>query len=426
MRNKFNENLIMNRIFNITFLLFIGGIIYVFKKGMKSSLKSQMKDKQKNYLFKTDLKTKFKDVAGMTAAKKELTEFVEFLKFGKKFKDMGAVMPKGALMVGPPGVGKTYLAKAIAGEAEVSFFYVSGSEFIEKYVGVGASRVREIFKQAQKKSPSLIFIDEIDAVAKKRDENIGNSEATNTLNQLLVEMDGFDTNSQVVVIGSTNLKDVIDPAILRPGRFDRIIEISFPNLKEREQIFEIYLKKVKLKQRNGNEIEFYKKRMATLTPGFSGADISNIVNEAAIIAVRNKLSAIDEYCFEQAIDKVIAGFERDSAKDKDQETTVAYHEVGHAIVGWFLEGGDPLLKLTIRPRSKGALGFAQYLPKEVGLKSKQNLLDEIACILGGRAAEEIFRDSISTGAYDDFQKASQIAKDIIFTYGMSGTKNNIR
>jgi ATP-dependent metalloprotease FtsH len=238
-----------------------------------------MTKKTKNYQLIKDLKINFDDVAGMKRPKQELSEFVEFLKDDSKFNNLGAVMPKGALMTGPPGVGKTYLAKAVAGEAGVSFFYVSGSEFVEKYVGVGASRVRELFKQAKKKSPALIFIDEIDAVAQKRNENFGNTEGMNTLNQLLVEMDGFDTDQQVVVIGSTNLKEVLDPAILRPGRFDRLIEIGYPELEEREEIFEIYLKKVILDTSENKTIDFYKQKLATLTPGFTGADISNIVNE---------------------------------------------------------------------------------------------------------------------------------------------------
>ena len=243
---------------------------------------SQASSNVKNFELQKNLGVKFKDVAGMVRPKKELSEFVEFLKRGEKFERMGAIMPKGALMTGPPGVGKTYLAKAVAGEAGVGFFFVSGSEFVEEYVGVGASRVRELFAQAKKKSPALIFIDEIDAVSRKRNDSMGNSEAMNTLNQLLVEMDGFDTDQQVVVIGSTNLKEVLDPAILRPGRFDRIIEIGLPNLQEREDIFGVYLNKIRLDDSKGRNVEFYKKRMATLTPGFTGADISNMVNEVLL------------------------------------------------------------------------------------------------------------------------------------------------
>lgn len=275
----FNEYISKNR-FWLLMASAIGLISYRFFRRMFSFAKAEMRNEsKKNYQLVKNLQVTFSDVAGMRLPKQELTEFVEFLKDSSRFDNLGAVMPKGALMTGPPGVGKTFLAKAVAGEAGVSFFYVSGSEFVEKYVGVGASRVRELFKQAKKKSPALIFIDEIDAVAQNRTNNENNTEAMNTLNQLLVEMDGFETDQQVVVIGSTNLKDVLDPAILRPGRFDRIIDIGYPSLEEREEIFEVYLKKVKLDNSEERGFEYYRQKLATLTPGFTGADISNIVNE---------------------------------------------------------------------------------------------------------------------------------------------------
>ena len=280
--NKFHNHLKVNRIMELLILAFMFGMYKNMRKGLKE-IGNGPNNKTKNFELLKDLNIRFKDVAGMTRPKQELSEFVEFLKDGSKFEKLGAIMPKGALMTGPPGVGKTYLAKAIAGEAGVSFFFVSGSEFVEKYVGVGASRVREIFKQAKKKSPALIFIDEIDAVAQKRTGKGGHTEGMNTLNQLLVEMDGFETDQQVIVIGSTNFKEVLDPAILRPGRFDRLIEIGYPSLEEREEIFEIYLKKIVLNEEKNRGIQFYKQKLATLTPGFTGADISNIVNEVETI-----------------------------------------------------------------------------------------------------------------------------------------------
>ena len=406
-------------IFNIILML----VFYKVFKNMGKNIKKMSGNIQKKE-FKKDLNVRFKDIAGMDEVKEEMFEFVEFLKNPAKFQKLGAKMPKGALLSGPPGTGKTHIAKAIAGEAGIPFLYVSGSEFVEMFVGVGSSRVRDLFAEAKKKSPAIIFIDEIDAIAKKRDSAMNNDEVESTLNQLLVEMDGFDTNTNVVIIGSTNLKDTIDPALLRPGRFDRIIEVNLPSLGEREEIFRIYLEKVKLSE--DRSVDYYAKRLATLTPGFSPADIANIVNEAAILAVRSNNDAINEIHFERATEKVIAGIEVQSASFEEQKEVISVHECGHAVVSWFLPGGSPLLKLVIKPRSKGALGFAQYLPAETAIYSKEELLDQITGILGGRCAELVFFNKVSTGAYDDLQKAKQIALELVTVYGMSDGLKNIR
>lgn len=363
------------------------------------------------------MKTKFKDVAGMDEAKVEITEFVEFLKYPEKFTKVGAKIPRGALLSGPPGTGKTMLAKAAAGEAGVPFLTVSGSDFVEMFVGVGASRVRDLFKKAQSMSPAIIFIDEIDAVGRKRDSMRGDDEKANTLNQLLVEMDGFGTDTKVVVLAATNRKDILDPALIRPGRFDRSIEVSLPDIEGRKHIFQVHLKPIKLNPEK--DIEEYAKRLATLTPGFSGADIANLCNEAAIIAARKEKSYVSTEEFEAASERVIAGLEKKSIMSPKEKETVALHESGHAVVSWFLEGGAPLLKLTIVPRSKGSLGFAQYLPSENSLETREELIDRICCILGGRCAEEHFNGEVTTGAYDDLQKAYKIAKNMVCALGMS-------
>jgi len=351
------------------------------------------------------IKTRFKHVAGMEQAKIEVMEFVDFLKKPEKYKKLGAKIPRGALLVGPPGTGKTMLAKAVAGEAGVPFFSISGSDFVEMFVGVGASRVRDLFKKAKEKSPSIIFIDEIDAVAKKRHGKFGgNDERDNTLNQLLVEMDGFSTEENVIILAATNRADILDAALLRPGRFDRQIEITSPNIDERAAIFKVHLKKIKLNaEKTRSE---YAKKMATLTPGMSGAEVANVCNEGAIIAARNNLPSVGMKQFEEAIDRVIGGIEKKSLMTLEELRRVALHESGHAVAGWYSEYADPLLKITIVPRSKGALGFAQYLPAEVALKNKEELLDMIKTALGGRIAEEIFYDSVTTGASNDIEKVT--------------------
>lgn len=373
------------------------------------------------------IKTRFKDVAGLESAKEEVMEFVDFLKDPKKYQKLGARIPRGALLVGPPGCGKTLLAKAVAGEAKVPFLSISGSDFVEMFVGVGASRVRDLFKKARQKAPSIIFIDEIDAVGKKRHGGKfggGNDERDNTLNQLLVEMDGFSTDTSVIVLAATNRKDILDNALLRPGRFDRTVDITLPSIKEREQIFGVHLKKITLDSAT-NKDEFARK-LAALTPGFSGADIGNICNEGAIIAARKNLESVGIKEFEEATERVIGGIEKKLPLSDNERRTVAYHESGHAVAGWFLEHSSPLLKITIIPRAKGALGFAQYLPNEVQLYSKEQLLDTIVMALGGRVSEELFFHKVTTGASDDIKKCTQIAQSLITEYGMSkklGTLN---
>jgi AFG3 family protein len=335
-----------------------GGLNDIF--GMSNSRAKQFggEDGQK-------IKTRFRHVAGNEGAKQEIMEFVDFLKDPKKYQKLGARIPRGALLVGPPGTGKTLLAKAVAGESKVPFFTISGSDFVEMFVGVGASRVRDLFKKARQKSPSIIFIDEIDAVGRKRHGKMGggNDERDNTLNQLLVEMDGFSTDSSVIVLAATNRSDILDKALLRPGRFDRQVEINLPTIEERASIFKVHLKKIKVDEKFDKEE--YAKKLAALTPGFSGADIANICNEAAIISARKNLEAVGIREFEIATERVIAGIEKSMPKNEAQLRTVAYHEAGHAVAGWFSKDSAPLLKLTIIPRAKGSLGFAQYLPEEL-------------------------------------------------------------
>jgi AFG3 family protein len=363
-------------------------------------------------------KVKFVDVAGMEQPKKEVTEFVDFLKHPDKYIKLGAKMPRGALLSGPPGTGKTLLAKAVAGEADVPFFAMSGSDFVEMFVGVGASRVRELFKKAKEKSPSIIFIDEIDAVGRKRGGKFtgGNDERDNTLNQLLVEMDGFGTDSKVIIFAATNRPDILDSALMRPGRFDRRVEISLPERKDREEILKIYLSKVKYDTTKG--IDEYAKRLSTLTPGFAGADLANLVNEAAILAARNGKEFVDSTSFEKASERVVAGHEITRLSD-DERKIVAYHESGHAVVSWFRKHANPLVKVTIIPRSKGALGFTQYIPDNIKLHSREHLIDMICTLFGGRIVEEQLIGSITTGASDDLQKATQLAHALVTKYGMS-------
>lgn len=365
---------------------------------------------------------KFDDVAGMDQAKKEVVEFVDFLRTPAKYEELGARVPKGGLLVGPPGTGKTLLAKAVAGEADCPFYSMSGSDFIEMFVGVGPSRVRDLFAQARASAPSIIFIDEIDAVGRKRGKGGfsggGNDERENTLNQLLVEMDGFSSGTGVVVLAGTNRADVLDPALLRPGRFDRQIAIDKPDLTERKAIFLVHLKPVTLNKDLAHES--VAQRMASLTPGFAGADIANICNEAAIFAARRSSKSVEMQDFERATERVMGGLPKtNSMMSPKEKRTIALHECGHAIAGWFLEHSDPLLKVSIVPRSNGALGFAQYLPEEMSLFSREAILDKMAVALGGRAAEEVFVGKITTGAADDLDKVTKMAYGMIAQYGMN-------
>lgn len=361
----------------------------------------------------------FKDVAGCDEAKQEIMEFVHFLKNPKKYEDLGAKIPKGALLVGPPGTGKTLLAKATAGESGVPFLSISGSDFMEMFVGVGPSRVRNLFQEARQCAPSIVFIDEIDAIGRARGRgglSGSNDERESTLNQLLVEMDGFGTTAGVVVLAGTNRPDILDKALLRPGRFDRQITIDKPDIKGREQIFQIYLKKLKL----DHDPAYFSERLAALTPGFAGADIANVCNEAALIAARNEGTVITMDHFESAIDRVIGGLEKkNKVISKLERRTVAYHESGHAVAGWFLEHAEPLLKVTIVPRGTAALGFAQYVPNENLLMTKEQLFDMTCMTLGGRAAEQVLLGKISTGAQNDLEKVTKMTYAQVAVYGFS-------
>ncbi|XP_053506931.1 AFG3-like protein 2 isoform X1 [Ictalurus furcatus] len=370
-------------------------------------------------VLRDEIDVKFKDVAGCEEAKLEIMEFVNFLKNPKQYQDLGAKIPKGAILTGPPGTGKTLLAKATAGEANVPFITVNGSEFLEMFVGVGPARVRDLFVLARKNAPCILFIDEIDAVGRKRGRGSfgGQSEQENTLNQLLVEMDGFNTATNVVVLAGTNRPDILDPALLRPGRFDRQIYIGPPDIKGRASIFKVHLRPLKL--REDLDKENLARKMAALTPGFSGADIANVCNEAALIAARHLSDAITQKHFEQAIERVIGGLEKKTqVLQPEEKKTVAYHEAGHAVAGWYLEHADPLLKVSIIPRGKG-LGYAQYLPKEQYLYTKEQLMDRMCMTLGGRIAEEIFFGRITTGAQDDLRKVTQSAYAQIVQFGMN-------
>jgi AFG3 family protein len=364
-------------------------------------------------------KISFKDVAGCDEAKIEIMEFVNFLKHPGKYRELGAKIPRGALLVGPPGTGKTLLAKATAGEAGVPFLSISGSDFMEMFVGVGPARVRDLFAQARAQAPSIIFIDEIDAIGRARGKSGfagGNDERENTLNQLLVEMDGFPTTANVVVLGGTNRADILDKALLRPGRFDRQVSIDRPDINGREEIFRVHLKKIRLDK----PIDHYSERLAALTPGFAGADIANVCNEAALIAARANKDAITMQDFENAVDRVIGGLEKKNKVISNTErTTVAYHEAGHAVIGWFLEHAEPLLKVSIVPRGTAALGFAQYLPNENLLMTTDQMNDMMAMALGGRVAEEVMLGKISTGAQNDLERVTRMAYSQVALYGMN-------
>jgi cell division protease FtsH len=370
----------------------------------------------------TKVNITFADVAGLDEAKVEVMEIVDFLKSPKKYTNLGGKIPKGALLVGPPGTGKTLLAKAVAGEAQVPFFSLSGSDFVEMFVGVGASRVRDLFKQAREKAPCIIFIDEIDAIGRARGKNVmmSNDERESTLNQLLVEMDGFGTDSGIIVLAATNRPDVLDSALLRPGRFDRQISIDKPDLAGREAIFKVHLKPIKISK----TLDIHK--LAEQTPGFAGADIANVCNEAALIAARKNKEAVDMQDFQDAVDRVIGGLEKkNKIISPDEKRIIAFHEAGHAICGWYLEHAYPLLKVTIVPRGTAALGYAQYTPKEQYLYNTDQLNDQICMTLGGRASEEIFFNKISTGAQNDLQQITRIAYAMVTVYGMNEKVGNI-
>ena len=364
----------------------------------------------------------FKDVAGLEGAKEEIVEIVEFLKNPKKYTELGAKIPKGALLVGPPGTGKTLLAKAVAGEAKVPFFSLSGSDFVEMFVGVGASRVRDLFKQAKEKAPSIIFIDEIDAIGRARGKNNGfnsNDERENTLNQLLTEMDGFGTNSGVIILAATNRADVLDSALMRAGRFDRQIYVDMPDLNERKAIFGVHLKPIKLEP--GIDIDF----LAKQTPGFSGADIANLCNEAALIAARKEKKYVQKEDFLDAVDRIVGGLEKkNKIITKNEKEVIAYHEAGHATISWLLENASPLVKVTIVPRGQ-SLGAAWYLPEERSITQKEQILDEMCSALGGRAAEQVAFGKISTGALSDLEKITKQAYAMVSVYGLNDRIGNI-
>jgi AFG3 family protein len=381
--------------------------------------------KSKATLFDNNTKVNvtFADVAGLNEAKVEVMEVVDFLKNPKKYTALGGKIPKGVLLVGPPGTGKTLLAKAVAGEAGVPFFSISGSDFVEMFVGVGASRVRDLFKQAREKAPCIVFIDEIDAIGRARGRNAiqgGNDERENTLNQLLVEMDGFSTDKGVIMMAATNRPDILDSALLRPGRFDRQIGIDPPDIIGREEIFKVHLRSIKISEEVNPTV------LSEMTPGFAGADIANICNEAALIAARRNKNQVDLDDFNYALDRVIGGLEKKnkliSPKEKE---IIAYHEAGHAICGWFLEHASPLVKVTIVPRGMGTLGYAQYLPKEEYIIRTEQLLDRMCMTLGGRAAEKIIFDKISTGAQNDLDQVTKMAYGMVTVYGMNKNVGNV-
>ncbi|KAJ1554849.1 AAA ATPase afg3, partial [Nowakowskiella sp. JEL0078] len=415
-------------------LLFVGVLYWMSRRsggevgGGGQGIFGIGKSRAKLYNQETDVKVKFKDVAGMDEAKEEIMEFVKFLKDPKAYERLGAKIPKGAILSGPPGTGKTLMAKATAGEAGVPFLSVSGSEFVEMFVGVGSSRVRDLFQSAKKMAPCIIFIDEIDAIGKARGrggfQSGGNDERESTLNQLLVEMDGFGSSEHVVVLAGTNRPDVLDSALLRPGRFDRHITIDKPDIRGRVELFKVHLHPIKIDP--VIEIESLAKRLASLTPGFSGADIANVCNEAALIAARTVSENVNTKHFEQAIERVIAGLERKSrVLAPEEKKIVAHHEAGHAVAGWFLKHAHPLLKVSIIPRGVAALGYAQYLPQEHFLNSTDQILDQMCMTLGGRVAEELFFDSVTTGASDDLQKVTKMAYSQVTVYGMSPVLGNI-
>lgn len=423
-----NGNTFVNILINFApWILFIGIWIFLMRRmsggaGGAGGVFSVGKSKAKMYEKGGDMNITFKDVAGQEGAKEEVQEIVEFLKNPKKYTDLGGKIPKGALLVGPPGTGKTLLAKAVAGEAGVPFFSMSGSDFVEMFVGVGASRVRDLFRQAKEKSPCIIFIDEIDAVGRARSKNPamgGNDERENTLNALLTEMDGFGTNSGVIILAATNRADMLDSALLRAGRFDRQINVDLPDLSERKAIFNVHLKPVKVDKSVDVDT------LARQTPGFSGADIANVCNEAALIAARHDKQTVEKQDFLDAVDRIIGGLEKKTkVMTATEKRAIALHEAGHATISWFLEHANPLVKVTIVPRGR-ALGAAWYMPEERQITTKEEMLDEMCATLGGRAAEELFTGHISTGAMNDLERVTKSAYGMIAYAGMSDKLPNI-
>lgn len=424
------DNTVSSFIFSILpFVLIIGVWIFIMRRmsgggagGGGGQIFNIGKSKAKLFDEKTDIKSSFKDVAGLEGAKEEVQEIVDFLKNPEKYTSLGGKIPKGALLVGPPGTGKTLLAKAVAGEAKVPFFSLSGSDFVEMFVGVGASRVRDLFKQAKEKSPAIIFIDEIDAIGRARGKNNftgSNDERENTLNQLLTEMDGFGTNTNVIVMAATNRADILDKALMRAGRFDRQIYVDLPDLNERKEIFEVHLKP--LKKEDNLDTDFLSKQ----TPGFSGADIANVCNEAALIAARKGKKAVEKQDFLDAVDRIVGGLEK---KNKiitpGEKKTVAFHEAGHATVSWLVEHAAPLVKVTIVPRGQ-SLGAAWYLPEERMLVRTEQMLDEMCATLGGRAAEKVIFNKISTGALSDLEKVTKQARAMVTVYGLNEKIGNL-
>jgi cell division protease FtsH len=413
----------------LPFVVIIGIWIFIMRRmssggggGAGGQIFNIGKSKAKLFDEKAEVKTSFKDVAGLEGAKEEVQEIVDFLKFPEKYTALGGKIPKGALLVGPPGTGKTLLARAVAGEAQVPFFSLSGSDFVEMFVGVGASRVRDLFKQAKEKSPSIIFIDEIDAVGRARGKSNfsgSNDERENTLNQLLTEMDGFGTNSNVIVIAATNRADVLDKALMRAGRFDRQIYVDLPDIRERKEIFDVHLRPIKTEE--ALDMDF----LAKQTPGFSGADIANVCNEAALIAARNEKKFVDKQDFLDAVDRIVGGLEK---KNKiitpEEKKAIAYHEAGHATVSWMLEHAAPLVKVTIVPRGQ-SLGAAWYLPEERLIVRPNQMLDEMCAALGGRAAEQVIFNEISTGALSDLEKVTKQARAMVTIYGLNKNIGNL-
>ena len=422
------ENKLLDYILGFLPLIVLVGLWFFFMKRMSggggggSQIFSIGKSKAKLFDEKVDVKTTFKDVAGLEGAKEEVQEIVDFLKNPTKYTKLGGKIPKGALLVGLPGTGKTLLAKAVAGEAKVPFFSLSGSDFVEMFVGVGASRVRDLFKQAKEKSPAIIFIDEIDAIGRARGKSNmtgGNDERENTLNQLLTEMDGFGTNTNVIVIAATNRADVLDKALMRAGRFDRQIYVDLPDVRERKEIFQVHLKPIKTTK--GLDTDF----LAKQTPGFSGADIANVCNEAALIAARKLKKSVNKQDFLDAVDRIVGGLEKkNKIITESEKKTIAFHEAGHATVSWMLEHAAPLVKVTIVPRGK-SLGAAWYLPEERQIVKPEQILDEMCAALGGRAAEKVMFNNISTGALSDLEKVTKQARSMVTVYGLNDKIGNL-
>lgn len=430
LKYRTEENVWGNLLFSILPIVIIIAVwIFIMRRmsggasgGAGGQLFNIGKSKARLFDEKTDTKTSFKDVAGLEGAKEEVQEIVDFLKNPEKYTSLGGKIPKGALLVGPPGTGKTLLAKAVAGEAKVPFYSLSGSDFVEMFVGVGASRVRDLFKQAKEKSPAIIFIDEIDAIGRARGKSNfsgSNDERENTLNQLLTEMDGFGTNTNVIVLAATNRADVLDKALMRAGRFDRQIYVDLPDIRERKEIFEVHLNNIKKSEHL--DVDFLSKQ----TPGFSGADIANVCNEAALIAARKSKKSVSKQDFLDAVDRIIGGLEK---KNKiitpEEKRAIAFHEAGHATVSWMLEHAAPLVKVTIVPRGR-SLGAAWYLPEERQIVRPEQMLDEMCAALGGRAAEKVIFDKISTGALSDLEKVTKQAKAMVTIYGLNDKVGNI-